>query len=398
MKILHTSDWHFGHQLYGYDRREEHFDFAMQLVDIVQRERPDALVISGDVFDIGSPSVAVQQLYAETLMNLHRVAPDMPIVVTAGNHDSPSRLEVYRDVWDAHNVHIIGTLGRSGDDVDWQRHFITIPGKGIIVALPHIYAQNYPATDMPDRVSAFYTKLQVKVEEINVNNLPIILMAHAAVRGCDLTGHRRMQEDSIGNIEYIDLETFGSVFDYIALGHIHHAQTLKGLPITRYSGSPVAVGFDENYTHSVSIVNVEHGKTPEIETVEIKTIRPLVTLPQKPVPFDEAVDKLAAYPDDEEAYIRLNVLSDNGLPADYNERIALATANKKCKFCTVNVTRETPLGLNSMTGSMTPDEFRQLKVTDVAQQFMSSKNVDNELGEKYLRMISDIEKSISHED
>ena len=181
MKILHTSDWHFGHQLYGYDRREEHSEFATQLVDIVRCERPDALLVSGDVFDIGSPSVAVQQLYAETLMSLHRVAPEMPIVVTAGNHDSPSRLEVYRDVWDAHNVHIVGMLGRDGDDVDWQRHFITIPGKGLIVAMPHIYAPNYPAADTTDRVSAFYDRLQVKVEEININNLPIILIAHAAV-------------------------------------------------------------------------------------------------------------------------------------------------------------------------------------------------------------------------
>ena len=87
MRIIHTSDWHLGHVLYGYDRSREQRDMLVRIEEIVGKEKPDALVVSGDVYHTGQPSAAVQKMFTEAVMRLHEACPEMEIVITAGNHD-----------------------------------------------------------------------------------------------------------------------------------------------------------------------------------------------------------------------------------------------------------------------------------------------------------------------
>ena len=108
MKIIHTSDWHLGQSFYGMERTEEHLAFLSQLCDTVKVERPDALIISGDIYDSVAPSLTAQRLYNKMMLELHGTLPEMKIVVTAGNHDSSSRLELHSDLWDAFDVKIVG--------------------------------------------------------------------------------------------------------------------------------------------------------------------------------------------------------------------------------------------------------------------------------------------------
>ena len=88
MKIIHTSDWHIGQIFNEYDRSEEHLAFFSELADIISAEKPDALLVSGDVFDSAMPSAQSQRLYTDALLRLKNSCPDMTIVVSAGNHDS----------------------------------------------------------------------------------------------------------------------------------------------------------------------------------------------------------------------------------------------------------------------------------------------------------------------
>lgn len=98
MKIIHTSDWHLGQQLFDYDRSEEQRDFLRQLRNWVAAEQPDALLVSGDVFHYCSPSASAQRLYTDALVALHETCPSMQIIITAGNHDSSSKLEISRNL------------------------------------------------------------------------------------------------------------------------------------------------------------------------------------------------------------------------------------------------------------------------------------------------------------
>lgn len=133
----------------------------------------------------------------------------------------------------------------------------------------------------------------------------------------------------------------GEGYDYLALGHIHCPQDIKGNGRhARYCGTPLPVNFDETYPHSVSIIEVRRHEAPQIRTVEIENPMPLVTLPKEAVTFEEAIKLLEEYPDDKPAYIRLNVLIKDYLAPDCNERASGAVKGKKCKYCYIKSNRE----------------------------------------------------------
>ena len=118
MKIIHTSDWHLGHILYEHDRTAEHAAFLSQLRDIVAEEKPDALLVSGDIYDRTNPSTSVQKMYYRALLDIHSACPDMAIIVTAGNHDSKAMLELGRELWQMAGVTVVGQV---------EGHFILPP-------------------------------------------------------------------------------------------------------------------------------------------------------------------------------------------------------------------------------------------------------------------------------
>ena len=110
MKILHTADLHLGQVIYqNYDRSDEHRHFFHQLEQWCEEEKPDALLVSGDVFDIQQPSATVKKAFTDYFVHLHQVCPQMHIVITAGNHDSASRIQADSSVWKLANAHLIGT-------------------------------------------------------------------------------------------------------------------------------------------------------------------------------------------------------------------------------------------------------------------------------------------------
>lgn len=95
MKVLHTADWHIGQLFHAYDRTFEHQQFLQWLVGIIVGESVDALLIAGDIFDLSNPSAASVRLFYTFLNQATKANPDLQIIVTAGNHDSPSRLADY---------------------------------------------------------------------------------------------------------------------------------------------------------------------------------------------------------------------------------------------------------------------------------------------------------------
>ena len=109
MKILHTADLHLGQIIYqNYDRSDEHRHFFDQLEQWCKEEQPDALLVSGDVFDIQQPSATVKKAFTDDFVHLHRECPQMHIVITAGNHDSASRIQADSAVSKCTNAPLTG--------------------------------------------------------------------------------------------------------------------------------------------------------------------------------------------------------------------------------------------------------------------------------------------------
>lgn len=402
MKIIHTSDWHLGHTLYEHDRTAEQEAFLNQLKNIVVEEKPDALLVSGDVYDRTNPSTSVQKMYYRALLDIHEACPGVTIVVTAGNHDSKAMLELGRELWLKAGVRVVGQVERKDGMIDLDKHIICVMdeggvAKGFVVAVPHIFDQNYPVLDddspREQRRRVFFQALYDRVEKVNAGNLPVVMMAHLTVVNCKIEGQ---EPDVVGGINEVSQEELGDSYDYIALGHIHYPQTIKsGTGVARYSGSPVPVNFDETYPHSVSVVSVERGVAPIVKEVGIKNIKPMMTVPAKPSGFDDAVFCLENIGDNEECYVRLNILMSEPLPPDYMERIAKALDGKRAAYCYCKVTKPEYVNQENET-AVTYDEFKELTPIDVAQRFYRSK-FGTDMPEQMSDMINEAMKRYDEE-
>ena len=358
MKILHTSDWHLGHTLYNYDRTEEQLAMLEQMVSIVEEQKPDVFLLCGDVYHTPQPSAAVQTMLSDGLVRIHEANPQMKIVMTAGNHDSGTKHEIFQTPWKALKVYAIGQLEKE----DLDEHIIEVSGKGWIVAVPYANERNIP--------EGFFQQLLDRVAEKNAEDLPVVMTAHTTVKGCDFTGHDHATEYTVGGIDSLELEEMGEGYDYLALGHIHHGQFVhSGKHNVRYSGTPLPVGFDENFTHSVSIVEIDkHGEIPAVREIDIRNPHPLVTLPTDGLAtWEEAKELLSKFPNDIPAYIRLNVEIEDFLPVEANAEAASLTEGKQCRFCCINAKRKT-VSQNDVK-VLTVQEFQSEKPIEIARRY-----------------------------
>lgn len=391
MKVLHTSDWHLGHTLYNYDRTNEQKAMLTQMAEIVRKEKPDVFLLCGDVYHTAQPSAAVQKMFSDELVNIRKANPNMIIVMTAGNHDSGSKHEIFRTPWLDMQVYAVGQINK--DKID--EHIIEVKGKGFIIAVPYCNERNIP--------EGLFTQLTDAVSKRNTEDLPVIMSAHTTVKGCDFTGHDNiLKQDSaqndnyiVGGIDTIDIDQFGNGYDYLALGHIHHAQFVHtGNHNVRYSGSPIAVSFDENYSHSVSIVEIDsHNNTPKVTEIEINNPKPLVTLPTEGMAtWEEAKKLLRDFPDNIPAYIRLNVENENFLPVEANLEANNLTKEKECYFCYINAKRKSTQ--QTETKDLSIQEFQKESPINIAQRYAEDTGItfDNEMIELFKETVKMVEE------
>lgn len=388
MKILHTSDWHLGHTLYNYDRTEEQQDMLQQMIDIVASEQPDAFLLSGDVYHTSQPSAAIQTMLSDCLVKIHEACPQMTIIMTAGNHDSGTKHEIFRTPWRLLHVYAIGQLEKENVD----EHIIEIPNKGYVIAVPYAYERNIP--------EGFFQLLLDRVAERNTQQLPVVMMAHITVKGCDFTGHDHATEFMAGGIDAMPLDAMGEGYDYLALGHIHHAQFVhSGRHNVRYCGTPLPVSFDEAFPHSVSMVGIEkHGDKPMVREIEIKNIHPLVTLPSSGLAsWETAKQLLSDFPDDIPAYIRLNVEIDNFLPTEAMAEASSIASTKQCRFCHINAKRK---AIDKTTHQvLTIQEFQSEKPIDIARRYAEDMGIafDEEMTALFNEAIHQVENDARNE-
>lgn len=379
MKIIHTSDWHLGLTLHRYERLPEQKSMMEQIALIAADHQVDAIVISGDVFNVAQPSAQAQKAFSDALIGLRRACPDIKIVVTAGNHDSGSRHEAFSAPWQELGVTMIGNNHEGLED----GQIVDVNGRGFIVAVPYTNERMLP--------DGFYQQMLDRVASRNPDGLPVVLMAHTSVQGCKFRGHSDADDRAVGGIDYVGVDSFGSGFDYLALGHIHVPQTLS--PTVRYSGSPLAVSFDEDYQHSVSLVTIDtHGSEPVVEEIPIDDPCPLITIPADGFcPLDEALRLYKELPKHQPGYVRLNVEVDDYLSPDAEQRARDIAAKKDSQFCIINARRRSR-GLDSDSDhSFTVDEFKEMPVIEVARLYLADKGIqmDDQLRDMLTSVISE---------
>ncbi len=281
MRILHTSDWHLGRTLYGRKRYEEFEAFLTWLAETIHREKIDALLVAGDIFDTSTPGNRAQELYYRFLCRVAS-SPCRHVVVTAGNHDSPSFLNAPRELLRALNVHVIGAVTENIEDEVIVLQNGEQP-EAIICAVPYLrdkYIRTVePGETIDDKNAKLIEGLKKHYADVCViaerkrsdfrqsghPGIPIVAMGHLFTAGGMTVDGDGVRELYVGSLAHVNAEVFPSSIDYFALGHLHVPQNVGGKEHIRYSGSPIPMGYGEA-TQEKSVVIVEFN--PQITQMD----------------------------------------------------------------------------------------------------------------------------------
>lgn len=296
MRLLHTSDWHLGQELYGVDRIVEQSRVLDAVIDVIAARDVDVLLISGDVYHVANPSTRAQKLFYQTLARLSREAPNLRIAAIAGNHDSPSRLELplalplegLAGPDGAPRLWIQGAVPRAPDGAsDWAAcaRVVRTPNGAPLCGLALIPFQR--PGDLPDAAAAteaFATAADAArraLDAAGAPEAPVILAAHLTAQGGALSPDSERPVE-IGGVDALPLSVFPAASDYVALGHLHRPQTLQAeAPAIRYAGSLSPLSATErDYPHGVTLVEFAPGRAPRIEPIALPRPRAFLREPQ----------------------------------------------------------------------------------------------------------------------
>ncbi|MEI6335130.1 MAG: exonuclease SbcCD subunit D C-terminal domain-containing protein [Methylococcaceae bacterium] len=285
LRLFHTADWHLGHCLHGVSRQLEHQRFLDWLLLELQNKQADALIVAGDIFDSANPSAAAQTQLYEFLVKARTQLPALNIVLIGGNHDSASRLDAPSSILNALGVTVVGGLVREEGAINWDRLLVPLTNatgdiKVWCGAMPFLRNADLP-TDQSDEplisgVKALYAQLFNELQAKATKDEVLILTGHCyMVNGCV----SELSERKIlgGNQHALPVELFPEDIAYVALGHLHLAQTVGTNEHIRYSGSPIPLSFDEShYQHQVLQVDIKKGQS--VDTVALKIPRSIELL------------------------------------------------------------------------------------------------------------------------
>ena len=310
MKILHTSDWHIGSTLYGRKRYDETEQFLQWLINTIKNHSIETLLVAGDIFDTSTPSNTAQGLYYRFLNEVAKTSC-RHVIVTAGNHDSPSFLDAPKALLKAFNVHVVGSAAqKSEDEVLVLKDGDNNP-ELIVCAVPFLrdrdVRQSNEGESYQDKenrlvegiISHYQNVYEEACRERNVlgKSLPIVGMGHLFIAGSSI--YKRSGEVSgerdlyVGNLGQVPADRLPA-FDYFALGHLHIPQKVAGNENIRYSGSPMAMNFDEIHQQkSVVLVEIEDQHV-DVQTIPVPTFRQFEQIKGDWNSIETAINKLKA--------------------------------------------------------------------------------------------------------
>lgn len=357
--LCHTSDWHLGHTLHGHSREHEHRRFFDFLLDVLVRERADALIVAGDVFDTANPPASAQAMYFAFLAEARRRVPGLDVLVIAGNHDSPARLSAPDPVLRALGVRVIGTVPRLGPGgrapVDAEAMVVPLhDDSGSVAAwaaaVPYLRTSDLPSIDAEEGRDAIVEGVRRVYDAV----LDAAREKRAAGQALIATGHFHMMDARTsalsertvlgGEKHAIPADLFASDVSYVALGHLHLAQDVAGLPHVRYSGSPIPLAMpEESYPHEVRIVRFEDGSVSEQCGLRVPRAVEVLRLPRDgPRELDVVLAELArlelpsVLPREAWPFLEVRVRIDEPVP-DLRQRIEAALAGRPVRLVKIAV-------------------------------------------------------------
>jgi exonuclease SbcD len=307
LRIIHTSDWHLGHQLHGYDRQYEHQVFLDWLKQCLIDEQADALLVAGDVFDTANPPASAWRMLYRFLADIAKALPHLNVVITGGNHDSPSKLDAPHELLKAFDLHLIGAIARDNDGrLDTERMMVPITDNSgetaaWILAVPFLRSGDLRTEGLGEEddrliegVRQVYQQTEQAARAKCTQKQALIAMGHVYMASGELS---EMSERRIlgGNQHALPADIFSDDVAYVALGHLHLAQQVAKQTRIRYCGSPLPLSLSErHYRHQVLAVTLEGNQLQSVTPHIVPRAVDLWRVPEKASPLDTVLASLAA--------------------------------------------------------------------------------------------------------
>jgi exonuclease SbcD len=353
------------------ERLGEQAVFLDWLIEVLRREKVEALLVSGDVFDAANPPQEAVALYFDFLKRLADLKT-VKAVITGGNHDSASHLNAPRELLKRFEVHVFGQAGANVVDL----------GGAVVAAVPFLRERDLREVGAGVTMAKVQEQVKGAIRAHYAGQLaacravagerPMIAMGHLTVLGAVTSDSER--DIHVGNLGAVGADVFAG-FDYTALGHLHRPQKVAGLEGVRYSGSPIALSFSEaGDAKSVVVVETEGGRQGNadrgmgIEVVAVPVSRSLVRV--KAGRASLAAD-LESVPTGAWAEVSVKL---EGPEADLDRLVREAAGGR---FEVLKVLAELPEG-EGITWQATGPVLSELQPREVFEELLKEKGIEGE--------------------
>lgn len=396
MRFIHTADWHLGNSMHDIDRAEETKEFLGWLKERIVEFGAECLVVSGDIFDTANPPIEARRMYFRFLASLLDTCC-RNIVLVGGNHDSGTLLDAPRDLLDALNIQMVGSLGERPVE-ELVKELTDGSGNvvGISAAVPYVREMELrrfrPEESTEDFAQTTYKGLYNAVYEAAEKkragrDIPIVATGHLYAsklegrpendEGKDAKEHG--MRDIVGNLGTIPVSVFPEGFDYVALGHIHYTTKVAQNPKVRYSGSPFVLGFDEaKIPHHILEIDLKKGEEPKVQKIETPQYFQFVRVSGTIEEIIMQMNQLKSVPADKP--LKVEVVFDYTPGVNINEVLASVLEGAPFEVVSKKANRADALTADSFSDE-TLESVDELRDEDIFKLLMMSRNGVKEMDE-----------------
>ncbi len=263
MKLFHLSDLHIGKRVNEVSMLEDQAHILAQILTLIDEERPDALLIAGDVYDKSIPPAEAVSLFDDFLYSVSRRG--VPVLMISGNHDSPERLAFGRRMMEGAGVYISPVY--AGETTPVTLHDAL--GDVHFWMLPFLKPAHVRRFEPEAEIESYTDAVRVAIDRMNVDfSARNVLLTHQFVTGAATC---ESEELSVGGTDNVDASVFDG-FDYVALGHLHGPQNV-GSSRVRYCGTPLKYSFsEEKQEKSVTVVHLGEKGALRLEALALRPL------------------------------------------------------------------------------------------------------------------------------
>lgn len=408
MRIIHTSDWHLGQNFMGKSRAPEHQAFLSWLLDQIKTHQVSALIVAGDIFDTGSPPSYAREMYNRFIVDIQ--SKQCKLVILGGNHDSVATLNESKALLACLNTQVVSGLMENSKDqiIPLKNHNDDVGA--ILCAIPFLRQRDVLQSKagqsgkdkqqaMQQAISEHYFALYEQAVTLRSQfsgDLPIIVTGHLTTVGASTSDSVR--EIYIGTLDAYPASSFPPA-DYIALGHIHQSQRVAKSEHIRYSGSPIALSFDETgkkKAKSVLLVDFKKGKFHQVTPLEVPCFQAMQVIKGDLESIEQEITTLLEtynLKDNQTIWLEI-IVSSQGYLNDLQTRLQEITANLPVEILLLRRERK---NRHMAILNEEKETLNELSVNEVFERRLSEETWETEADQQRSKRLKQVFKQLVNE-